>query len=47
MEQQKPNSVTFQNISGKLKSDITITAPGWVYLAVAISALVLLGIALD
>ncbi len=47
MEKQKSTELTPQSISEKLKSDITIRAPGWVYLAAIIGALVLLAIALD
>lgn len=47
MTEPTPPAHAKGNFMQWLKSDVTLTAPGWVFALGAVAALVLLGIALD
>ncbi len=44
---QEPGETDKNSVVGWLKSDLTVTAPGWAYVAAGLVALVLIGVALD
>ncbi|MFQ6553362.1 hypothetical protein AAD018_013575 [Aestuariibius insulae] len=44
---QDPADTNKTSLTTWMKSDLTITAPGWAYAAAGLVALVLLGVALD
>ncbi|MCV3271105.1 hypothetical protein [Roseobacter sinensis] len=47
MDDRKPAVTNINAILAKLRTDMTLTAPGWAFAAAAIVVLVLLGFALD
>lgn len=47
MEQNTKLKLTVQSIVDWMKSDVTVTAPGWAFAAAGAVALILFGIALD
>ncbi|MFQ6548265.1 hypothetical protein AADZ90_009925 [Aestuariibius sp. 2305UL40-4] len=47
MQEPTENTTDKNSVATWLKSDLTITAPGWAYAVAGLVALVLIGVALD
>lgn len=47
MQDEKSNPTSINTIIEKLKTDMTLTAPGWVFAVAGVAVLVLIGAALD
>ncbi|ABG32511.1 hypothetical protein [Roseobacter denitrificans] len=47
MEQQETTEVNVRTLAQRLRSDVTLTAPAWVFALGGFAVLVLIGVALD
>ena len=47
MEKQETTEVNVTTLAQRLKADMTLTAPAWVFALAGLAVLVLIGVALD